>query len=191
MSVPPVPFPLTLETGRLLLRPLEARDADALYTIFGDPQVMRYWSSPAWTSPAPAAALIASDGEGRAACAHARWGIVRRADDTLIGHCTLFNRDGVCRRAEIGYALAAAAQGQGCMHEALVALLADAWQRLDLNRIEADIDPRNTGSARTLERLGFRLEGLLRERWIVNGEVSDSAMYGLLRADALARDASG
>ena len=49
--------------------------------------------------------------------------------------------------------------------------------------VEADIDPGNRASARTLERLGFRREGLLRERWIVNGEISDSALYGLLRRD--------
>ena len=52
-----------------------------------------------------------------------------------------------------------------------------------LNRVEADIDPRNEASARTLERLGFRREGLLRERWIVGDEVSDTALYGLLQRD--------
>ena len=36
-----------------------------------------------------------------------------------------------------------------------------------------------------LERLGFMREGVLRERWIVAGEVSDSALYGLLRAEWL------
>jgi RimJ/RimL family protein N-acetyltransferase len=69
------------------------------------------------------------------------------------------------------------------MAEALPALVAHAFGALDLNRLEADIDPRNTASARVLERLGFRREGLLRERWIVNGEKSDSAIYGLLRAE--------
>ncbi|MCW5506536.1 GNAT family N-acetyltransferase, partial [Pseudomonas aeruginosa] len=49
-----------------------------------------------------------------------------------------------------------------------------------LNRLEAEIDPRNRPSAASLERLGFRQEGLLAQRWIVSGEVSDSALYGLL-----------
>jgi hypothetical protein len=40
-------------------------------------------------------------------------------------------------------------------------------------------------SARSLERLGFRKEGYLRERWIVGTEVSDSALYGLLLSDWL------
>jgi ribosomal-protein-alanine N-acetyltransferase len=39
---------------------------------------------------------------------------------------------------------------------------------------------RNTASMRSLEKLGFKHEGHLRERWIVGGEVSDSAIYGLL-----------
>jgi ribosomal-protein-alanine N-acetyltransferase len=69
------------------------------------------------------------------------------------------------------------------MHEALQALLDFGFGELDLNRIEADIDPRNSASARTLERLGFTKEGYLRERWIVGEEVSDTALYGLLRRE--------
>jgi RimJ/RimL family protein N-acetyltransferase len=69
------------------------------------------------------------------------------------------------------------------MQEALGALLDFGFGELDLNRIEADIDPRNSASARTLERLGFTKEGYLRERWIVGEEVSDTAIYGLLRRE--------
>jgi len=69
------------------------------------------------------------------------------------------------------------------MHEALQELLEFGVGELDLNRIEADIDPRNSASARTLERLGFTKEGYLRERWIVGDEVSDTAIYGLLRRE--------
>ena len=69
------------------------------------------------------------------------------------------------------------------MQQALQGLLGYAFQTLDLNRLEADIDPRNLASAKTLERLGFQKEGHLRERWIVNDEVSDTALYGLLRRE--------
>jgi ribosomal-protein-alanine N-acetyltransferase len=58
---------------------------------------------------------------------------------------------------------------------------------MDLRRLEADTDPRNAPSIRALERLGFVREGLLRERWVVAGEVSDSALLGLLRRDWDAR----
>ena len=73
------------------------------------------------------------------------------------------------------------------MHEALDAFITYAFETLDLNRLEADIDPRNHASAKTLERLGFQQEGHLRERWIVSGEVSDTWLYGLLRRDWLER----
>jgi RimJ/RimL family protein N-acetyltransferase len=73
------------------------------------------------------------------------------------------------------------------MHEALQALLRFAFQTLELNRLEADIDPRNIASAKTLERLGFQKEGHLRERWIVNAEISDTDLYGLLQRDWQAR----
>jgi RimJ/RimL family protein N-acetyltransferase len=76
------------------------------------------------------------------------------------------------------------------MHEALTALVEYAFTTLDLQRLEADIDPRNAASARTLERLGFQKEGHLRERWIVNGEISDTWWYGLLRREWLQRSVS-
>ncbi|MDQ3667749.1 MAG: GNAT family N-acetyltransferase [Acidobacteriota bacterium] len=49
--------------------------------------------------------------------------------------------------------------------------------------MEAEVDPRNSASIRTVERLGFQREGYLRERWQVNGEVQDTIFYGLLRPD--------
>ena len=79
--------------------------------------------------------------------------------------------------------MASHAWGKAYMDEALRALLNYGFGELKLNRVEADIDPRNEASARSLERLGFRKEGYLRERWIVGDEVSDTALYGLLHRD--------
>ena len=110
-------------------------------------------------------------------------GVERRADQALLGTCTLYRFDWSNRRAEIGYALGRPYWGRGWMHEALVALIEYAFVRLDLRRLEADIDPQNAASARSLVRLGFQLEGLLRERWQVDGVVSDSGIYGLLRGE--------
>jgi RimJ/RimL family protein N-acetyltransferase len=175
--------PTCLRTGRLLLRPLRPADAPQLFTIFSDPQVMRYWSTPPWSDLTPARAMIERDLKAMAAGEYVRFGIERLADGVLLGQCTLFNWQATCRRAEIGYGQAASAWGQGFMHEALQALLDFGFGTMNLNRVEADIDPRNGASARSLLRLGFRAEGLLRERWIVGGEVSDSALYGLLRSE--------
>jgi RimJ/RimL family protein N-acetyltransferase len=172
-----------LSTERLRLRPLCEADAPALFAVFGDARVARYLSGPAWPSLDVARERIARDlgamSEGRYAC----FGVERASDGRLLGDCSLFNLHEASRRAEVGYALAFAAWGQGYMHEALRALLEFGFTQLELNRIEADIDPRNLASAKSLERLGFRHEGLLRERWIVAAEVSDSALYGLLARD--------
>lgn len=74
------------------------------------------------------------------------------------------------------------------MHEALRCFVDHLFSAVALHRLEADIDPRNAASARSLGRLGFQREGLLRERWIVANEVSDSALYGLLASDWRMRD---
>lgn len=174
---------LELPTERLVLRPLREGDADALYAMFSDPQVMRYWSNPPWTSIEQAHSFLGSDVRAVREGEYLRLGLERREDAALIGQCTLYDFNKQCRRAEMGYSLAAAAWGLGFMHEALSTLVGYAFGELDLHRIEADIDPRNTGSARSLERLGFQREGLLRQRWIVAGEVSDTAFYGLLRSE--------
>lgn len=171
-----------LRTERLLLRPLRLGDEEDLLGIFSDAQVMRYWSTPAWTSMQRAKEIIALDRQAHATGRHLRLGLQRQVDDALIGTCMLFNFYPQCRRAELGFGLRGAAWGRGYMHEALAALLGHAFDALQLNRIEADTDPRNRPAVSTLERLGFEREGLLRERWIVGAEVSDSALFGLLRA---------
>ena len=174
---------LTLNTRRLLLRPLRGSDADALLGLFSDPKVMRYWSTPPWKSIDQARSMIDRDGKAMAAGEHVRLGLERTEDGVLIGTCTLFAISEQCRRAEVGYAMASHAWGKAYMDEALRALLNYGFSELKLNRVEADIDPRNEASARSLERLGFKKEGYLRERWIVGDEVSDTALYGLLHRD--------
>jgi RimJ/RimL family protein N-acetyltransferase len=176
-----------LRTRRLKLRPLEPGGDAALFAIFSDPTVMRYWSTPPWASVDVALSTIVCDREAMATGTHLRLAIVSPADDAVLGTCMLFNLVPACRRAEIGYALARRAWGRGYIQEAATALLGYGFHELELNRVEADIDLRNTASATSLQRLGFKQEGLLRERWIVGDEVSDSALYGLLRSEWLGK----
>ena len=110
-------------------------------------------------------------------------GLVRPEDDQVIGTGNLLHFDWPCRRAEVGYALARPFWGQGLASEATAALVEYGFETLDLHRLEAQLDPRNEASTRVLERQGFIREGLLRERWIVGDEISDSLLMGLLRSD--------
>ena len=174
---------VALETERLVLRPFVPADAGALFQVFADPEVMRYWSTAPWPSVDRAHEMIARDQVALHAGEYLRLALELRATSELIGMCTLFNFVAQCRRAEVGYGMSRRHWGHGFMHEALTALLEFGFGELDLNRVEADIDPRNVASAKSVERLGFVKEGHLRERWIVEGEVSDSSLYGLLRSD--------
>ncbi len=177
----------TITAERVVLRWISEADTEALYEIFADPQVMRYWSTPPLADRQAARELLDHIHDGFRHRALFQWGIARQADDRLIGTSTLFHLDTDNRRAEIGYALGRAHWGQGYMQEALTALLGFAFEELNLHRIEADADPRNLASIRALERQGFRQEGYLRERWQVNGEIQDAAFFGLLRPEWQAR----
>ncbi|MEW6131301.1 MAG: GNAT family protein [Acidobacteriota bacterium] len=173
----------TITANRLTLRALDERDIPALFTIFSQAEVMRYWSSPPMRELADAEALLQDIGAGFQQKTLFQWGVALTSTHQVIGTCTLFHLDSKNRRAEIGYALAREQWGKGIMQEALTALVDFAFNSLDLHRIEADVDPRNHKSLRLLERLGFIKEGLLRERWLVGGEVQDSMMLGLLRRE--------
>ncbi|WP_321905325.1 GNAT family N-acetyltransferase [Paraburkholderia tropica] len=175
--------PVTLITARLRVRPLEQTDARAFFAIWSDAQAMRYFSFAPMQHAHEAEARIekvlqsAANGE-----------VFVSAIETLdsgevIGGCDLFHLNSQCRRAEIGFSLQRRHWGKGYMSEAAAAVVDYAFDIAKLHRLEADIDPRNLASARVLERLDFVREGLLRERWIVGDDISDSALYGRLRRD--------
>ena len=173
----------TIQATRISLGWMMQRDIESIYRIFSDPEVMRYWSSPPLADREAAARLLTEIQDGFLHGTLFQWGIALNSDDTIIGTSTLFHLDESNRRVEIGYALSRAHWGHGYAGEALCALLSFAFGELNLNRIEADVDPRNLASIRTLERLGFQREGYLRDRWLVAGESQDSVFYGLLRKE--------
>jgi len=172
-----------LRTPRLALSLLEDGDAGALLAIHADTETMRYWSGPAWTELEQATQQIAQSRRDAQDGTALRLGIKLAETGELIGTATLYAFHRSNRRCEIGYILGRAHWGRGLMSEALTALLEHGFDVLDLHRVEADIDPRNEGSRRILQRLHFTREGLMRERWIVNGELCDTEYHGMLRAD--------
>ena len=172
-----------LHTPRLRLREFRMDDAPVLFAIHSDPQVMRYWSYPAWTEMAQAERKVADILRQRREDGLLVWAICDATGDRLLGSCAVFDIRPEQGRAEIGYSLHRDWHGRGLASEALRAVLHYLFDGLGLRRIEADTDPRNTPSRRVLEKLGFVHEGLLRQRWDVNGELCDTALYGLLRRE--------
>lgn len=168
---------------RVRLRRLDEPDVAPLFTLYSDPAATRYLARAPMTERKHAEEMLAKIKAGYADGTSLQLAIERHSDGAFLGVCLLFNVVERSRRAEIGYILAPEHWSKGYMAEALPALVDHAFGTLALNRLEADVDARNTASARVLARLGFRREGLLRERWIVHGEATDSAIYGLLRKD--------
>lgn len=176
----------TLHTARLRLRPFTAADTDAIYALGSNAAVLRYWDAPPWSERAQAERFIANCEKMAREGFGVRLAIERSADQSFIGWCAFQKWEPEYRSAMIGYCFAEAAWGQGYATEAAGAVLQWAFDTLDLNRVESGADTRNRASERVLEKLGFVREGTRRESCIVNGEVSDDSVYGLLRREWMA-----
>jgi len=87
------------------------------------------------------------------------------------------------RRVEIGYWLGKSFQGQGLATDSCRVLIRHAFLEWELNRVEIRCATGNTGSCAIPKRLGFTLEGTIREGEIVNGRKLDLNIFGLLRSE--------
>jgi RimJ/RimL family protein N-acetyltransferase len=108
-----------------------------------------------------------------------------RFEDQPVGWITLVITNWDHGLAEIGYALSTLYQGLGVMPQALTLLLAELFLRSKLDRIEARCAIDNIRSQSVLERLGFHLEGRLREYFLLRGSRVDNYLYAILRRDFL------
>jgi RimJ/RimL family protein N-acetyltransferase len=66
------------------------------------------------------------------------------------------------------------------MREVLTALIGHGFNAMALRRLEAEVVPGNIASIQLLRELGFKKEGLLRQRYVQKGQAVDSEIYGLL-----------
>jgi RimJ/RimL family protein N-acetyltransferase len=173
----------TLRAARLTLRTITEADVAEVLAVFCDPLVLRYWDGPLMTTHHDAMQYIERIHYGFRRRELMQWGIADVPTDAVIGTCTLTQLSATHERAEIGFALRQNRWGQGLGSEAVSAAIDFAFNELGLHRIEADVDPRNERSLQLLERLGFRREGHLRERYCMNGERQDAVMMAVLRPD--------
>ncbi len=164
-----------IRTARLRLRAPTLDDLNALYRVFSDPRAMRYWSHPVHDSPARTELQLQR-------MIHSA---TELGTEFVIEHeGAVIGKMGMWRLGEIGYILHPDYWSLGLASEALAALLPYAFARFpDLTEIIAEIDPRNTASARLLERHGFRETHRAEKTMQLNGEWCDSAYYQLDRSD--------
>ena len=170
-----------LETQRLILRPFTLDDAEFIYELVNQPSWKRYIGDRGVDSLAAARTYI----ETVPLAAYRQHGfglfaVERKADSILIGTCGLLKRE-TLKDVDIGFALIARYEGQGLMYEAAAATLVYCRDTLGLARVVAIVKPDNTRSARLLERLGMREEGIIR----LGGASDEVRLYGIaLRAEA-------
>lgn len=184
-------FPV-LESDRVRLRGLREDDVAGLYRLFSDPRVMRYWSRGPMTEHAEAVDYAKTILDGFSQRTVLNWIVADPATDAMLGTCTLYEINPAHARAGLGYALMPDCWGKGLAGEAATLAISYGFLELGLHRIEADTEPNNRRSNAVLEKLGFRREGLLRERFHHPDGIQDSLVFGLLKPEWLAYlDAQG
>src|SRR5512147_651824 len=110
-----------LETERLILREITPDDAEDMFRIFADPDVMRYGSSAPMRSIDQARRKIQDVIDAFRTQEGIRWAITRKGSSRLIGSCGHWRLLKEHSRSEIGYELAPEQWGQGIMPEAVAA----------------------------------------------------------------------
>lgn len=180
------PFP-ALDTERLTLREYRASDAQAVFDIFSQDSVTRYYILETMQSLEDAEALVATRASLFEKETGIRWAIcLRENEDRAIGSCGCFRLNKAFRSIEIGYDLHPAFWRQGIMTEALTAMLDFCFSDgffFRLNRVEALTEMENAASAGLLVKLGFMEEGMRREYGYWKGRYHDGRAFSLLRRD--------
>jgi ribosomal-protein-alanine N-acetyltransferase len=177
-----IPFP-ELHTERLLLRQMHKEDAPAVFGLRSNEAIMRFIPRPLAQSVTDALLLIEQLNEAAAKGEAITWGIERKAQPGIIGTIGYVRMTKEHHRAEVGYLLHTAQQGQGIMREALNRVVDYGFSDMHLHSIEAVLDPANTASARVLEKSGFVKEAYFRQKELYKGAFRDIAVYSLLCTD--------
>lgn len=176
------PFPI-LTTERLFLRRLEPSDAEGIFALRSNEEVIRYTGIKQYGTIDEATAYIHRIDEGLKNNACIMWSIILKESHIFMGSICYWNitQDGTC--AEIGYDLLPAFQGKGFMQEAIKEVLRHGFEKLKLEKVVAEPRRDNIRSVMLLERSGFtrcrRYEGK------ENGEPVEMVHYAIKAADIL------
>jgi [ribosomal protein S5]-alanine N-acetyltransferase len=162
-----------LETSRLTLRYITARDAEALMTILGDAQVMQF-SIIGLHSPRQIKQFIEQRLISYLEYGFGLYAVIHKQNQELIGYCGFFIQSiEQQKEVEVGYRLARKYWGQGLATEAAQAVVEYGQQRFNFQRFVCLIETENSRSIRVANKLGMTLE----KKIIYHG--LDVAMYSL------------
>jgi len=106
--------------------------------------------------------------------------ILRRSDDELVGMCNLSQIvRGPLQGAYVGFGAVDGFGGRGYMRAGVGLVLAQAFRRLRLHRVEANVQPANEASKRLVAALGFVREGYSERYLKVGGRWRDHERWAL------------
>ena len=162
-------------TAQLQLRPLMASDAGALHGIFGDPQAMAFWDTPALSDAGYTASMIARQCAEQEAGSHCYWTARHRDAADVVGAFDL--SDIAVPAAEVGFIVAPRYWHRGLAREAVAAVMAWGTASLRLARFTARIHVGNQASAALLMALGFRQTARLAAAVVRDGRPRDCLIF--------------
>ena len=175
------PFP-ELKTERLLLRRLTANDANEIFFLRSNEDVLRFLGKEPTKSIAEAEEFIAKINKSVDENESILWGIALLSDPSkIIGTICLWNLKPENYRGEIGYVLHPAHWRKGIMKEAINCVVDYGFDIVKLHSIEAMLTPANIASSAVLESTGFVKEGHLKESFYFRGEFEDAMIYSRLK----------
>lgn len=170
-------FPV-LKTDAFILRELAEGDLEAISSIWGNPRVTEKMSSGPMSHERSVEMLYVLKSMWKND-AGIRWGV--ELDGKLIGTCGFHNINRGARRGELGYELGYEHWGHGYMYKALQPALDYGFNIMRFERVEAFINIDNDRSSGLLNRLGFKLEGVLRAYAPTPKGLIDQKCFSLLK----------
>ncbi|WP_443944920.1 GNAT family N-acetyltransferase [Pedobacter sp. AW1-32] len=174
------PFPI-LETPRLLLREYAYNDAEILFEMRTNEEVMRYIDRQRPSNLQDIRNFISAFTEDCRAGKNIAWVIaLKEQPDCMIGSIGYWRSDLTNHRAEVGYMLQPNFWRKGIISEALNKVIDFGFEHINLHTIQANINPKNDASRQLLLKQGFVKEAYFREDYYFNGEFLDSEIYGLI-----------
>jgi len=178
--------PKAIETADLLLRPIELADLDAYFALYSDADVMRGWGTHPHTSKDETKKLIEGLQAQMASGELIRWAIAEKQDPTrLLGDVGYWRFVKVRHRGELGAKLSKACWQKGWMTQALSAVIHYGFNEMGLHSVEGNIDPKNIGSIKLVEKIGFERIGVIREHSYdpFENRYLDTILFSLTKSD--------
>jgi RimJ/RimL family protein N-acetyltransferase len=174
--------PVTLATDRLTLRPLSLADVPALGSAASDGEL---WEKKTTTVPRPEGfeAYVQKALELQEAGLALPFTTVVNEGNRVIGSTRYMNIDAINHRVEIGTTwIAKSWQRTFVNTHAKFLMLRHAFEVLGCNAVELRTHRLNDQSRAAIERLGAKLDGMLRQHMIMpDGHIRDTAVYSIVR----------